>query len=145
MQSAATGKLPQEVADELFASGKRFVLVEDDVLVAQGMTNWLEGMGAEVKCFHSAEEALRHASIEYADYYIADYMLGGTLNGIQFLNLMRQKLGRPINAVVVTGDTSSTFIRYAVECDWPVLHKPINTAQLITELGVQARAARKRG
>ncbi|HEU0187765.1 MAG TPA: CHASE domain-containing protein [Gallionellaceae bacterium] len=132
--SSSTPARPKEVANEAFARGMRFILVEDDVLVSQAMLNWLEGMGAEVKCFHSAEDALHHASIDYADYFIVDYMLGGTLNGIQFLNKVRQKVGRPIQAVVVTGDTSSAFIRHAVECDWPVLHKPINTSQLIAHL-----------
>lgn len=127
--------LQKEVANEAFLQSKRFVVVEDDALVAQAMTNWLEGMGGEVKCFHSAEAALRHANIEYADFYIADYMLEGALNGIQFLNLIRQKLGKPINAVLVTGDTSAAFIRHAVDCDWPVLHKPINTSKLISILG----------
>lgn len=72
------------------------MVVEDDALVAQAMVNFLEGMGGDVKCFHSAEDALHHdANIEYADYYVVDYMLGGTVNGIQFLNLLRQKLGKP--------------------------------------------------
>lgn len=124
----------KEVANEAFPRGRRFVVIEDDALVAQAMTNWLEGMGGEVKCFHSAEAALRHADIGYADYYIADYMLGGKLNGIQFLNEIRRKLGKPINAVLMTGDTSAAFIRHAVDCDWPVLHKPINTAKLISVL-----------
>lgn len=127
----------KDVAQESFARGKRFIVVEDDALVAQGMINWLEGMGGEVKCFHNAEEALRHANIDHADYYIADYMLGGTLNGIQFLNLLRQKVGKPIKAVLVTGDTSAAFIRHAVDCDWPVLHKPINTSKLISHLSMQ--------
>lgn len=138
--SGVTGRqdaavVPQkEVVGEAFLHGKRLVVVEDDTLVAQAMTNWLEGMGGEVKCFHSAEAALRHADIGYADYYIADYMLGGALNGIQFLNKIRQKLGKPINAVLMTGDTSSAFIRHAVDCDWPVLHKPVNTSKLISAL-----------
>lgn len=142
-QISTVENAPKEVANESFARGKRFVVVEDDKLVAQATCNWLEGMGSQVSCFHSAEEALRHASIEYADYYIADYMLGGELNGIQFLNVVRHKMGRPINAVVVTGDTSSDFIRHAVDCDWPVMYKPINTSQLISELSAQAQGARK--
>jgi ActR/RegA family two-component response regulator len=129
--------VPEDVANESFAQGKRFVVVEDDALVAQAMINWLEGMGGEVKCFHSAEDALRHSNLDHADYYIADYMLGGTLNGIEFLNMVRLKLGKPIRAVLVTGDTSATFIRHAVECDWPVLHKPINTSKLISALITQ--------
>ncbi len=135
----ANTALPDDAVDESFAQGKRFVIVEDDVLVAQGMINWLEGMGGQVRCFHSAEEALRHVNIDHADYYIADYMLGGAFNGIQFLNLLRQKLGKPVKAVLVTGDTSANFIRHAVDCDWPVLHKPINTSKLISSFSAQAK------
>jgi signal transduction histidine kinase len=114
--------------------GKRFVVVEDDALVAQAMILWLEGMGGEVKCFHSAEEALRHTNIEYADFFIADYMLGGKLSGIQFLQKLREKTGTPVKAVLVTGDTSPGFVRQTEKCDWPILHKPINTSKLLAHL-----------
>lgn len=137
---AQLGTIPIElhdIAKESFVRGKRFVIVENDTLVAHAMITWLEGMGGEVICFHEAEEALRHANIEDADCYIADYMLGDSINGIQFLNLIRQKLGKPVRAIVVTGDTSAAFIRHAGECDWPVLHKPINTSRLISELRKQ--------
>jgi PAS domain S-box-containing protein len=131
---------PLDTDKESFARGKNFVLVEDDTLVAQAMLNWLEGMGGNVNCFHNTEDALKHVGINHADYFIVDFMLGGALNGIQFLNLVRNKLGKPIKAVVVTGDTSAAFIRHAVECDWPVLHKPINTAKLIADLSAQTQS-----
>ncbi len=134
-----------DVADKMLFRGKRVVVVEDDALVAQAMTNLLEGMGGKVRCFHSAEEALHHADIEHADYHIVDYMLGGTYNGIQFLNLLRQKLGRRINAVLMTGDTSSNFIRKAETLDWPVLHKPVNVSRLISSLSEQERTAQSPG
>ncbi len=119
--------------------GKHFVVVEDDSLVAQAIVRLLEGMGGEVKCFHSAEDALQHTHIEQADCYIADYMLEGKLNGMQLLTRLQQKLGKPIAAVLMTGDTSTAFLRHARECDWPVLHKPVNTFQLISALRDQAR------
>lgn len=130
-----------EVADKMLFRGKRVVVVEDDALVAQAMISMLEGMGGEVKCFHRAEEALHYADIEYADYHIVDYMLGGTHNGIQFLNLLRQKRGKPINAVLMTGDTSSNLIRKAETLDWPVLYKPVNVSKLISSLSEQDRIA----
>jgi CheY-like chemotaxis protein len=133
----------QENSATEFAQGKRFVVVEDDVLVAQAMLSWLESMGGIIKHFVNAEEALMHAETNSADYYIADFMLGGKLNGIQFLNRVRNNRGGSINAVVVTGDTSKDFIRHALKCDWPVLHKPINTQKLISELSAQARTNAK--
>lgn len=129
-----------EAVNNMLLTGKRVVVVEDDALVAQAMVNFLEGMGGDVKCFHSAEDALHHdANIEYADYYVVDYMLGGTVNGIQFLNLLRQKLGKPIHAVLMTGDTSTNFIRNAENYDWPVLHKPVSISKLLSSLSAQAR------
>jgi signal transduction histidine kinase len=121
-----------------YIRGRRFVLVEDDKLVSQAMTNLLEGMGAEVRNFHRAEDALIHHHIEQADCYIVDHMLGGAINGAQFLNQLSQKLGRPICAVLVTGDTSTETLRQAKGLEWPILHKPINAAQLINKLRKQA-------
>ena len=124
------------VNDE-FARDKYFVVVEDDALVSEALSKSLEGMGGKVKCFHSAEDALGDTNIENADYYIVDYMLDGDQNGIQFLNQLRQKLDKTLNAVIMTGDTSTDFIRKAEMLDWPVLHKPVNTSKLISMLSQQ--------
>lgn len=132
--AAQTGLNP-----ETFVRGKHFIVVEDDMLVAQAITSLLRDMGGKVDCFHSAEEALRYEAAGHADYYIADYMLGGGLNGVQFLKLLRQKLGKPICAILVSGDTSPAFIREVANFDWPILHKPANIAELIARLGEQQR------
>ena len=129
--------LQEDVHDDSLTRGKCFVVVEDDALVAQAMISWLEGMGGKVQFFSSAEEALESEKIGQADYYIADYMLGGAFNGIQFLDRLRQKLGTQINAVLVTGDTSPTFVHAAAHCDWPVLYKPLKTSRLIAALREQ--------
>lgn len=134
---SATGPALENVAQPFFARGKRFIVVEDDALVADALCKTLAMMGGEVKYFHNAEEALLGTNLGHADYYIADYMLGGTLNGLQFLNRLRQKLDKPIHAVLMTGDTSPAFIREADGFDWPVLHKPVNLAKLISSLITQ--------
>lgn len=111
--------------------GKRFVVLEDDLLVAHALTIYLQSLGVDVEYFRNAEDALNNKDIEDADFFIVDHMLGGALNGIQFLNLIRQMFDKPINAILVTGDTSTDFIRDAVNSDWPVLHKPVNMDKLI--------------
>lgn len=124
-----------EVANEMFAHGKRVVVLEDDALVADGLLNLLQGLGAEVHLFHNAEDALRHADIATADYFIVDHSLGGALSGLQFLKLIQQQQPAPIRAVVVTGETSSQFIHSVSNSPWPVLHKPVNYAKLAASLG----------
>jgi PAS domain S-box-containing protein len=127
----------EDVAKASFVQGKRFVVVEDDLLVAEAMSKALVMMGGEVECFRNAEEALHSANIEHANCYVVDYMMGGSLNGIQFLEKLRQQLGKPIMAVLITGDTSHSFIREAEDIDWPVLHKPINISRIIFRLSEQ--------
>jgi len=127
----------ENVDHESFARGKHFVVVEDDALVGEGMHKVLTTMGGEVQCFKNAEDALLNANLEQDNCFIVDYMLGGDLNGIQFLNHIRKKLGKPIRAVLMTGDTSFSFIRETDDCAWPVLHKPANISKLIATLTTQ--------
>lgn len=136
-QQALSSGLQHDTPDQAFATGKRFIVVEDDQLVSQALVSWLRALGGTVESFPNAEEALTHAHIEHADYFIADYMLSGTLNGIQFLNMALEKRNRPLKGVVVSGDTSSAFIRHAAQCEWPVMHKPVNTAELVSKLSGQ--------
>ena len=121
---------PERIAEEIFIRGKQVVVVEDDDLVAGGMINLLQNMGAEVRHFHNAEEALQFPYIVKADFFIADYSLGGKLSGLQLLESLQKQQKSPIRAVIVTGETSSQFINSITDCPWPVLHKPINYSKL---------------
>jgi PAS domain S-box-containing protein len=125
-------KTPAAAANTMLMNGKRIVVVEDDALVADALINLLQGTGAEVRHFHNAEEALRHADIAKADYFVVDYALGGALSGLQFLETLQQKQQAPLRAVVVTGETSSQFIAGVADSPWPVLHKPVNSARLVS-------------
>lgn len=125
----------REIANEGFARDKCIVVLEDDVLVADGLLNLLQGLGATVRHFHNAEDALKHADIANADYFIVDYSLGGKLSGLQFLEQIQRQHTAPIRAVVVTGETSSQFIHNVSDSPWPILHKPINYAKLASNLG----------
>lgn len=139
-ESLSADHAAEKTVDDSFVQNKRVVAIEDDELVARGLIKLLQGLGADVLHFSNAEEALNSPEIINADYFIVDYMLGGELNGIQFLNLLRQKKGKNINAVLVTGDTSPAFIHEAANCDWLVLHKPVNISKLFSALRSQQDA-----
>ncbi len=115
--------------------GSKTILIEDDALVAQGMRDLLEGMGSRVILYTNAENALFGHDVNDADYFIVDYMLEGQMNGVQFLRLMREKLGRPMRAVLITGDTTSATLQMANNFSWPVLSKPLNKTKLMAALG----------
>lgn len=131
-QSAA--HMPAEIGDERLIQGKRVVVLEDDLLVADGLLNLLQGLEAEVRHFHNAEEALLHPDIFKADFFVADYALGGELSGLEFLRTVQQRIPTPIRAVVLTGETSSQFMHSVADSPWQVLHKPVNYAQLLSSL-----------
>lgn len=125
--------LPKGGQPNLF-DGKRVAVLEDDSLVAEGLINLLQAHGAQVKHFQSAEEAMQHNDILAVDYYLADYSLGDKLTGADFLQEMQRRSGRPVNGLIITGETSSRFIEGIAGLPWPVLHKPINYAKLTAAL-----------
>ena len=121
-----------------FVRGKRFVVIEDDVLISEALSKSLELMEGEVKCFDNAEYALQCAAIGNADCYIVDYRLPGPIDGINFLLRLHQKLHKPICAVMMSGDTSPYLIRKSELFDWPLLHKPVNISKVISRLSEQS-------
>jgi PAS domain S-box-containing protein len=123
-----------DVVSQMFASGRRVVVIEDDALVADGLVSLLEGLGACVRYFVNAEQAFDCEDIIDADYFIIDYALGGDLTGLQFLMLLQEKQPSPIRAVLFTGETSLNFISSVANSPWPVLHKPLNFAKLAAAL-----------
>jgi len=124
------------INNESRLKGKRFIVIEDNVLVANGLTGWIEEKGGKTIHFQNAKEVLNNPDISHSDYYVVDHMLGGGTNGIQLLNLLKQRFGKPIRAVVITGDTSTAFIKSSANCEWPILHKPIETSSLLAALEI---------
>jgi DNA-binding response OmpR family regulator len=137
LEDADISETLEFAANRSFVRGKHFVVVEDDVLVADALRKTLEMMGGEVTCFANAEHALQHPNIGNADCYIVDYMLPGEVDGISFLLGLREQQHKPVCAVMMSGNTSSSFIRQTERFDWPVLHKPVNISKLIARLDEQ--------
>lgn len=120
-----------------FIVNKNIAVVEDDQMIAAAFENSLQAIGADVHCFKTTEEANNYANINNFDYYIVDYMLDGNITGIQFLDQLRQKQGKPLRAVLLTGDTSPAFISAVQNSNWTVLYKPVNLSQILAQLSVQ--------
>lgn len=114
--------------------GTLCVLVEDDPLVAGALEAWLSGHGITLQHFSNADAALLDPVIGKADFIVTDFRMPGELNGIEFLNTIRRQLGRPIRALIVTGDTSREQIDAFAAAGWPVLHKPIPPQRLLETL-----------
>lgn len=120
--------------DATTLSGALVLLVEDDMMVAEAMINYLEQIGARVSHHVDAESALIWSLTERFDYVVADYMLAGKLNGMAFLRQLQERESQRIKAVLLTGDTSATTLKQAAQLPWPLLHKPVEMVRLLALL-----------
>jgi CheY-like chemotaxis protein len=119
--------------------GRRFVLVEDDLMVGTAMKLALESCGVSVTRYATAEEALADSAIADADFYISDLRLPG-LSGLELLDAIQQRSGKPIKALILTGDTSADRIALTQSSGWPVLFKPIDLPKLVSAIESQDAA-----
>ena len=113
-------------------TGRRIVVIEDDVLVAKAIEQSLGALGMAVTAFKDAEDALASLGIADADFYISDLRLPGRFDGVQLLNAIQQRSARPISAVLLTGDTSPNQIDLSACSDWNVLFKPVDLSKLLS-------------
>jgi len=123
------------------------LVLDDDVSVLDAMRSLLERWGCDVVTAASPEEA--EASLasgsEPPDLLVVDYRLRRHASGIETVGRLRDLAGSPIPALVITGDTAPDRLREAQESGHPLLHKPVQPAQLrsvMRHLIVRSRASR---
>ncbi|HEY9146163.1 MAG TPA: ATP-binding protein [Thiobacillus sp.] len=135
--ASAPGPLP---ADALV------LLVDDESAILRGMAELFDNWQIDLVTAHSADEAEHWlASIgRVPDVIVSDYRLPDDTDGIEVITRLRQKFGRDIPAILVTGDTAPDTILRISKASFPLLHKPLRPAKLralLTHLIQQARAA----
>jgi PAS domain S-box-containing protein len=111
------------------------LLIEDDPAVRNATRMLLKVSGYKVLVADSTQTALDQAEAhpEIA-VLIADYHLTAGETGMQVIAAVRELLGRPLKAVLVTGDTSSAVHGATDDRQLRTARKPINADQLLTLL-----------
>ena len=127
-------------ADEDYSllRGWRVVVIEDDYMVAKSLELSLSSMGMRVQWFASATEALESPELLGADFYISDFSLPGS-NGLDVLDRIQERSSGPINAVLMTGETSPERIALTTSSQWTVLFKPADLGKLLAAMNAVAR------
>jgi PAS domain S-box-containing protein len=101
------------------------LVIEDDPLQLGALRLLLEGWGHAVSAAGSGEAALAQVEAGLAPtLVVTDYRLPGSLSGIGAVEEIRRILGRPVPAVLLTGDTDPDRLRAARRADLKLLHKP---------------------
>jgi signal transduction histidine kinase/ActR/RegA family two-component response regulator len=133
-------------APGLLAADTLVLLVDDESAILRGMAELFDNWNIDLVTAHSAAEAEQWlASLgRVPDVIVSDYRLPDDTDGIEVIERLRQKFGRDIPAILVTGDTAPDTILRISRAGFPLLHKPLRPAKLralLTHLIQQARSA----
>lgn len=107
-------------------AGARVLVVDDDAIVRDAMTALLTGWGCRCWVFEGPDDVGRHPASEPApDALICDFRLREGRTGTEAIALLRRHWGRPIPAILITGDTAPARLREALDSGIPLVHKPV--------------------
>jgi len=108
------------------------LLVKDDPAVRDATRMLLRVEGYHVTAVSSRAEALRVASDgPRPDLLLTDYHLGDGETGTQVLAALRERMGAPLKAVLITGDTCSAIKELHRDPHLRVSSKPVQADELL--------------
>ncbi len=108
----------------------RVLVIDDNEAVRAAMCHLLGNWGCECRSAESIEEAVTAASAEVPDVVISDYRLREQRTGAEAIATLRSLLGKPVPALLITGDTAPERLREAQASGIPLLHKPVSPTAL---------------
>lgn len=113
----------------------RVLLIEDDPAVRCATRMLLAAEGYPVAAVGSLQDALQAAGEKpTVDLVITDYHLNGRETGIQVIAALRELLGRPVKALLMTGDISSAIRDLPRDRDLRIANKPLQAEEMLTIL-----------
>ena len=110
------------------------LLVEDDPAVRDATRMLLKAEGYCVMAVESKAEALQKVREASIDLLVTDYHLNGGETGTEVIAALRDILGFPLKAVLMTGDTSTAIRELPRDSHLRVASKPIQAEELLTLL-----------
>lgn len=117
-------------------TGRRLLVVDDDIAVRDSMYGLLTRWGCRVVTAGTADEAQTLVANDAAklDLLIIDYRLSNNISGIDVARDIQQGLTYSLAVLIVTGDTGPDRLREADASGYPLLHKPVQPAKLRSTL-----------
>lgn len=128
---------PQSEGTEIPLAEQNFIgrivaMVDDDALAQESLAGLLRAWG----CFVVASDslpgllaALDELEVE-PEALISDFRLPGEHTGLQIIANMRERMGKGLPALLLSGDTGPDILRMATDQGVPLLHKPVRPARL---------------
>lgn len=108
------------------------VIVDDDEAVGAAASALLRQWGHRTTVCASADAALSvvEGAGEAPQLLIIDFRLGGGASGLDAVERICSRIGRPVPVILVTGDTAPARIREAYAAGLTLLHKPVDPQRL---------------
>nr|WP_255635535.1 ATP-binding protein [Azospirillum sp. 412522] len=126
----STKTLPAPLASRP-AFANTVLVIEDDMIVREGLRAMLAEWGYTVLAAESCAEALDLANRGPApDLIVADYRLRDGRTGTEAIREVRLALGRILPGILVTGDTAPARAQEAEAGNFRVMHKPVIATDL---------------
>jgi PAS domain S-box-containing protein len=124
---------PQKPVLEQHGDGGTVLLVDDDQAVLAASQLFLELEGYEVVAAASpgAVDGAITAAAHAIDLVVTDYHLNDRQTGLDIVAAVRQRFGRAVPAILVTGDTSPSVGETQIP-ELELMSKPIDTNELLT-------------
>ncbi len=123
----------KSIVREAPAGTRRVLLVEDDPAVRDATRMLLKVEGYKVTAVTSLAEAVQAVRQEPGmDLLVTDYHLNNEETGTQVISALRDELGVPLKAVLITGDTSSAVRNLPVDTHVRMCSKPVKADELLT-------------
>lgn len=111
--------------------GKRIVIVEDDLDSLEGLQEWAEGLGCDVRVARSGHRALQLARAFKPRVLIADYLLEDDVTGLDVIVQLRE-LSPSATCVLITGVLQEALRESLHRIDGLlILAKPVNLDRLL--------------
>lgn len=131
---------------DLISAGPRALIVEDETLIAEELSERLSRLGYSViAAVDTAEEGIAIATRELPDVVLMDIRLRGEKDGVQAANEIRQQVDVPIVYVTAYSDRLTVDRAKQSEHDGYIL-KPFHKRELEStiEVAMMRRDARRK-
>jgi len=113
-------------------SGMRIIIIDDEPDILQGMKLVVESWGCNyclAENIQQVENIICNENI-HPDLIVSDYSLSESMTGDKIIQFIRDKTGKVIPAIIVTGETDENLLNDIGNLGFHVLQKPIKPAKL---------------
>ncbi len=111
----------------------KILVVDDEVLIREGLTYMLEESGADVVCAENGEEALYHLRKSQFDVVISDYRMAYA-DGIKLLEGIHKEIRPMPKLFMCTGNVDAVKARAAQLNVIEVFEKPFAFSYIIRKI-----------